>query len=90
MDQALFLLNSEQMVKFMNESVLVDRLSDLENPIELADEIFLAVLSRFPTAEERADVAELVDGISERQARREAVRRMVWGQLLSAEFRLNH
>ncbi|MCH2399011.1 MAG: DUF1549 and DUF1553 domain-containing protein [Pirellulales bacterium] len=89
-DQALFLLNSEQMVKFMNESVLVDRLSDLENPIELADEIFLAVLSRFPTAEERADVAELVDGISERQARREAVRRMVWGQLLSAEFRLNH
>ena len=89
-DQALFLLNSEQMVKFMNESVLVDRLSDLENPIELADEIFLAVLSRFPTTEERVDVVELVDGISERQARREAVRRMVWGQLLSAEFRLNH
>ena len=89
-DQALFLLNSEQMVKFMNESVLVDRLSNLENPIELADEIFLAVLSRFPTAEERADVAGLVDGISERQPRREAVRRIVWGQLLSAEFRLNH
>ncbi|MAV33949.1 MAG: hypothetical protein CMJ59_00690 [Planctomycetaceae bacterium] len=89
-DQALFLLNSERMVKFMKESVLLDRLSHLENPTELADEIFLAVLSRHPTEDERTDVSEVVEGTSERKQRRDIVRQIVWGQLLSAEFRLNH
>ena len=89
-DQALFLLNSEQMVKFMKESVLLDRLSHLQKPDELADELYLAVLSRHTTEEERSDVAELVEAASDRKQRREIVRQIVWGQLLSAEFRLNH
>lgn len=89
-DQALFLLNSEQMIKFMNESVLLDRLSRLDKPDELADELYLAVLSRRPTDEERAEETELVKGACDQEQRHEVVRQIVWGQLLSAEFRLNH
>ena len=57
---------------------------------ELADELYLAVLSRHTTEEERSDVVELVEAASDRKQRREIVRQIVWGQLLSAEFRLNH
>jgi hypothetical protein len=89
-DQALFLSNSEQMVKFMNESVLLDLLSHEETPAELADELYLAVMSRRPTDEERADVVELVSAASDRKQRREVLRQIVWGQILSSEFRLNH
>ena len=89
-DQALFLLNSEHVIKFMRESVLLDSLSMMENADELAEELYLAVFSRHPTDEERLDVAELVKDVSDVKQRREAVRRIVWGQLLSAEFRLNH
>jgi hypothetical protein len=89
-DQALFLLNSEQMVKFMKESILLDRLSHLEKPDELAAELYLAVLSRYPTDQERAEVAKMVDGTVDRKQRYEVIRRIVWGQLVSAEFRLNH
>jgi hypothetical protein len=89
-DQALFLLNSEQMVKFMKESTLLDRLSHLEKPGKLADELYLAVLSRRPTDQERAEVERLVEGAVDRKQRYEVIRRIVWGQLVSAEFRLNH
>ena len=89
-DQALYLLNSEQIVKFMKESVLLDRLSHVENSDKLADELYLAVLSRRPTDEEKADVRRLVEGVSDQKQRRAVVRQIVWGQLLSAEFRLNH
>ena len=89
-DQALFLLNSEQVIKFMRESVLLDSLSHMEKADELAEELYLAVFSRRATDEERVEVAELVKDVSDLKQRREAVRRIVWGQLLSAEFRLNH
>jgi hypothetical protein len=89
-DQALFLLNSEQMLKFMKDSVLLDRLSHLENLDGLTDELYLAVLSRRPTDQERAEVARLFEGAVDRKQRYEVIRRIVWGQLLSAEFRLNH
>jgi len=90
-DQALFLLNSEQMVKFMKDSQLLDRLLHLaEKPDELATQLYLSVLSRVPVDEERKEVARLLGGIEERDQRREVIRRVTWGLLVSAEFRLNH
>ena len=90
-DQALFLLNSEQMVKVMNEAQLLDQLVPLaEKPDDLATELYLSVLSRTPTDEERKEVARRLEGITERDQRREMIWRVAWGLLVSAEFRLNH
>ncbi len=89
-DQALFLLNSDQMVKFMKESELLDQLARLENPEELANTLFLSVMSRRATQEERQEVAKAIKGLSDHKQRRDVLRQIVWGQLVTAEFRLNH
>ena len=90
-DQALFLLNSEQMVKFMKDSQLLERLLRLEEkPGELVAELYLSVLSRAPVDEEQAEVAKLFAAAADRDQRREVIRRITWGLLVSAEFRLNH
>ena len=90
-DQSLFLLNSEQMVKFMKDFQLLDRLSRLaDKPQELANQLYLSVLSRLPVDEERKEVARLLEGSEDRDQCREVIRRIIWGLLVSAEFRLNH
>ena len=90
-DQALFLLNSEQMVKFMKDSQLLERLLRLEEkPGELVTELYLSVLSRAPVDEEQGEVARLFAAAADRDQRREVIRRIMWGLLVSAEFRLNH
>ena len=90
-DQALFLLNSEQMVKFTRDFPLLDRLTKLaDQPDELATRLYLSVLSRRPAVEERQEVARLLEGAENRDQRREVIRRITWGLLVSAEFRLNH
>ena len=90
-DQALFLLNSEQMVKFTKDFPLLDRLTKLaDQPDELATRLYLSVLSRRPAVEERQEVARLLEGTENRDQRREVIRRITWGLLVSAEFRLNH
>lgn len=54
----------------------------------LADELYLTVLTRFPTDEERTAVATHLQG---READRlVAIREMAWGLLSSNEFRFNH
>ena len=79
------------MVKFMKDSQLLDRLLHLaEKPDELATQLYLSVLSRVPVDEERKEVARLLGGVEERDQRREVIRRVTWGLLVSAEFRLNH
>ncbi len=90
-DQALFLLNSEQMVKFTRDFQLLDRLTKLaDKPDELASRLYLAILSRPPADEERREVARLLEGSENRDQRRQVIRRITWGLLVSAEFRLNH
>ena len=54
----------------------------------MADELYLIVLTRRPTAEEQAQVAAYWEaGKADRAA---AAREMVWSLLTSAEFRFNH
>ena len=90
-DQALFLLNSEQMVKFTRDFQLLDRLTKLaDKPDELASRLYLAILSRPPADEERREVTRLLEGSENRDQRRQVIRRITWGLLVSAEFRLNH
>jgi hypothetical protein len=90
-DQALFLLNSEQMVKFTTDFQLLDQLTALTGkPGDLSNQLYLSVLSRLPDDEEQQEVRKLLQGDENREQRREAIRRIIWGLLLSAEFRLNH
>ena len=66
---------------------LVDRLSKLADADAVADELFVSVLSRAPTDEERRDVASALAGAADRPA---ALAEVVWALLASAEFRFNH
>ena len=79
------------MVKFTRDFQLLDRLTKLaDKPDELASRLYLAILSRPPADEERREVTRLLEGSENRDQRRQVIRRIIWGLLVSAEFRLNH
>lgn len=88
--QALFLANGEPVAGWLSlpAPYLAGRLTAMTDPSALADEIYLAILSRRPSAEERADVAKYLEPRG--QDRPEAVRELAWALLASAEFRFNH
>jgi hypothetical protein len=66
---------------------LAERLGKTTNPDALADELFAAVLSRRPTADERKDVADALKGATDRQ---KTINELIWALVASAEFRFNH
>jgi hypothetical protein len=66
---------------------LTDRLNKITNPDAVADELFAAVLSRRPTADERKDVA---DALRKTADRGKTINELVWALVASAEFRFNH
>ena len=66
---------------------LADRLTKRQDAAALADDLFVSVLSRPPTAEETAAVAAALDGAEDRPA---LVRELVWALIASGEFRFNH
>jgi hypothetical protein len=88
--QALFLANGGLLAGWLNPggNNLTERLAKLEQPAAVADELYLSVLTRRPTAAEAASVAAYWEaGKADRPA---AVREMVWSLVTSAEFRFNH
>jgi len=91
-DQALHLLNSPTMLPLLQDppSTLLTRLTTINDAEALADELYLSVLSRRPEADELAEVRRLIESSSSPAERREPLLGMVWGLLLSSEFRLNH
>lgn len=89
-DQALHLLNSPAALALVKDAPLLARLSEIDAPDHLADELYLSLFSRRPEAEETAEVHHALDSSRTPQARREALRPLVWGLLLSSEFRLSH
>jgi hypothetical protein len=66
---------------------LLDRCLKQSDPNTIADELFLSVLTRRPTTEERQDVAESLKGMPDRTA---ALADVIWALVASAEFRFNH
>jgi len=91
-DQALHLLNSPSMLPLLQDqsSTLLKRLSEITEVERLADELYLSVLSRRPDADEVAEVRQLIASNKTPAERRESTLVLVWGLLLSSEFRLNH
>ncbi len=87
---ALFLLNDDVMIALLRprNSNLVERLAVLADSDRLAEELYVSVLTRRPTPEERADVASYVAGHAADRAK--AIERLAWSLLASAEFLINH
>jgi Protein of unknown function (DUF1549)/Protein of unknown function (DUF1553) len=88
LDQTLFLKNGPLIRdRLAPAGGLVGRLNALTDFNALTEELFLSVLTRFPTDEERKDVAEALKGATNRPA---ALGEIAWALLASAEFRFNH
>jgi hypothetical protein len=90
LQSALFLLNDESMLELMNprDGNLADRLVKLSEPSALAEELYLSVLTRLPSEEEKADVAEFLAAQPDRK--QAAVSQLVWALVASTEFCVNH
>ncbi len=89
LDQTLFLKYGSAVRRLIPpRSVnLAARLGKTTNPDAVAEELFAAVLSRRPTAEERTDVTTAVTTASDRQ---KTINELIWALVASAEFRFNH
>ncbi|MFO0906900.1 MAG: DUF1549 domain-containing protein [Isosphaeraceae bacterium] len=88
--QALFLANGYPIEGWLAPSGinLTARLQAMTDPAALADELYLSLLTRRPTAEERDEVARyLADRGKDRVP---AIRELAWALLASTEFRFNH
>ncbi len=87
---SLFVLNDPAVLDGLtpHPGNLVDRLQNTTDSAALADELYLCVLTRKPTDEERTAVGEYLTQSAER--RTEAVSNLTWALLASTEFCLNH
>lgn len=89
--QALFVSNGASIQSWLQPSGhnLAARLQPLDDPGALADELYLSVLSRRPTPDEAALVAEQL-AARPAEERGAATLELIWGLLASVEFRFNH
>lgn len=85
----LFLLNDSVILDLLKPSKknLVAQLLKLKKD-KLADEMYLSVLSRLPTAEERKELEAFLQKWAKK--RELAMRHYVWALLASTEFAVNH
>ena len=89
-DQALFLANDGRVQNWLRpaEATLLKRLQSIEDPDHRANELYLSVLSRPATTEEKRDVAAFLE--SRQNDTQKALQELAWGLLTSIEFRFNH
>jgi len=92
-DQVLFLSNDPQMAGLLKPKPgnLTARLLKLpaDKPQQIAEELFLSVLSRKPTNQDVADVTAYLKNQTGPK-RTAAVQELVWATVCSAEFRFCH
>lgn len=90
---ALFVMNDSTILGRLEpgNGNLVARLLTIKDDKQLADEVYLAVLGREPSADERKDIAEFVKkaGDDEKQ-KAKTLGLLAWALLSSTEFCLNH
>jgi hypothetical protein len=87
---ALFLMNDNNVLALFKpaDGNLVDRLAKAKDAEGAADELYLAVLSRRPTDEERTEIKDLWTKYADRRA--EVLGELAWALASSTEFCLNH
>jgi hypothetical protein len=89
-EQALFFANGNDVLSWLRPGGgnLTDRLRQIKEPKPLAEELYLGILTRMPSAEEVQDVT---DYLSQRNDDRDqAIQEIAWALLTSAEFRFQH
>jgi hypothetical protein len=88
-DQTLFLNNGSTVRTWLTQRAgnLTDRLLALKDEKAVVDELYLSVLTREPSADERKEFA---DYLKDRRDRAGALQELEWALLTSAEFRFNH
>lgn len=86
---ALFLANDSVVLGWFApaDKNLAARLAEIADPGELARELYLAVLTRAPSDDERAEVAGQLNSMDARGA---VVGRLIWALVNSTEFSVNH
>ena len=86
---ALFLLHDDAVLGLLKPKTgnLVDRVAKLPDA-EAVDELFLAILSRKPTADERTAITKMLAKHPDKRA--EAIGRVAWALLATMEFGVNH
>jgi hypothetical protein len=89
-DQALFAANGGSIMSWIAPTGgnISERMTNETDNRKAAEELYLTLLSRMPTEEEAADVANYLAGRADQRAA--AAQELVWGLLASAEFRFNH
>ncbi|MCZ2341330.1 MAG: DUF1549 and DUF1553 domain-containing protein [Bacteroidales bacterium] len=87
---ALFVLHDNSVLKLLEPKSgnLVGRVSALTDHQKIAEELYLAILTRQPTAEETQMVSTILSKHS--QDRVTAVKNIAWALLASMEFMVNH
>lgn len=87
---ALFWRNSVEVQKLLHRRPvnLIDRLMEIEQSDSLINELYLVVLSRFPSPDEAALMTSFVNASDTN--RETAIRDAVWALLTSVEFFVNH
>jgi len=91
-DQSLHLLNSPSILPLLQDQpgTLLTKLLASAEVEPLADELYLSVLSRRSDADELAEIRQLLPASVSSGERRERLQSLIWGLMLSSEFRLNH
>ena len=90
MTQILHILNGETLIQKLEskDNRLSKQLEANVAPEQLAEELFLAALSRFPTDRERQKMSEIMS-VASPEERRQAVEDLYWSVLSSKEFLFN-
>ncbi len=87
---ALFLRNNELVLWSLQRrnGNLIDRVAALTDAAQVADELYLAIFSRAPMTEEKAELAKYL--IKHAATREKALGHYAWAMLSSMEFFTNH
>jgi len=88
-DQALMIQNDPNYQSWLkaNDGTLIARLTAIEDPNVLADQLYLSIFCRRPDADEAHMVTDLL--IQNATDRAAIVQELVWGLLASTEFRFS-
>lgn len=91
LEQSLFLKNGSLLRSWLStrNANLMDRLVKLKDDAQISDELFLSILTRLPSPEERNEVIKLLQASPAAQ-RQNTLSELAWSLLTSVEFRFNH
>ncbi|MEL0095411.1 MAG: DUF1549 domain-containing protein [Planctomycetaceae bacterium] len=88
-DQALYITNGSRLTGWLgSKSYLVGHLVKIEDSAQIAEDLYISVLSRKPGPAELQRVQEFLSDVGDQK--QQAIQDMVWALLASAEFRFNH